>query len=163
MKRLKGLMTSNTPEWSTPDWLFMALDVEFQFDLDACATAENAKCKRYFTSNDDGLDQAWTGNVFCNPPYGRQIGRWVHKAYQSAMTGATCVLLLPARTDTRWWHRFCRHGEIRFLRGRLRFSNSKRDAPFPAAIVIFRGNPLAVASASASVNRTATVVKRSQK
>ena len=136
----KGLFTSNTDMWATPQDLFDELDAEFHFELDVCATAENAKCKRYFTPEIDGLRQNWRGGgtVFMNPPYGRNIGLWVHKA---ATCGATVVCLLPARTDTRWFHEYIYHkAEIRFLRGRLKFGDSKNSAPFPSMIVIFREN-----------------------
>lgn len=98
-----GLFSSATGEWSTPQDVYDALDTEFGFTLDPCATPENAKCERYFTKEDDGLAQEWTGVVFMNPPYGRQIGRWLKKAYESALAGATVVCLVPSRTDTRWW------------------------------------------------------------
>ncbi len=131
--------SSNTSEWSTPQATFDALDAEFHFTLDPCASAENAKCERYFTKEDDGLAQTWEGSCFMNPPYGREIGKWVRKAYESSLEGATVVCLLPARTDTAWWHDYVmKSNDIRFIRGRLRFSGSKVNAPFPNAIVVFR-------------------------
>jgi len=133
-----GMFTSRTGEWSTPKDTYDILDAEFGFTLDPCATPENAKCERYFTKADDGLAQEWRGVVFMNPPYGRQIGRWIRKAYESALAGATVVCLIPSRTDTRWWHDYCMKGEIRFIKGRLKFGGSKQGAPFPSAIVIFR-------------------------
>ena len=96
--------SSRTDVWATPQALFDELHAEFAFTLDVCALSENAKCGRYFTPETDGLAQAWTGTCWMNPPYGRHIGKWVAKAYQSARDGATVVCLLPARTDTRWWH-----------------------------------------------------------
>ncbi|HAB17809.1 MAG TPA: phage N-6-adenine-methyltransferase [Verrucomicrobiota bacterium] len=133
------LFSSATDEWPTPPWLFEALRAEFHFTLDPCATGENAKCTRFFTRRDDGLKQDWSRDVvFMNPPYGRRIGFWVRKAYQSAQRGAVVVCLLPARTDTRWWHEFVMRGEIRLLRGRLTFVGASTSAPFPSAIVIFR-------------------------
>lgn len=138
-RRRSPLFTSDTAEWATPRDTFDRLDAEFGFDLDPCATAENAKCARYFTRADDGLSQEWTGRVFCNPPYGRAIGAWVQKARESAHTTAELVvLLIPARTDTRYWHDHVVGGEIRFLRGRLKFGGSDTGAPFPSAVVVFR-------------------------
>lgn len=129
---------SATDEWATPQELFDALAwVYGGFTLDPCATAGNAKCKRFFTREQDGLAQPWTGKVFMNPPYGRQIGRWVRKAFEESRDGAFVVCLLPARTDTRWWQDYVRRGHVHFLRGRLRFGDAKNAAPFPSAIVTF--------------------------
>lgn len=119
--------------------LFDELNEEFAFETDVCAIPENAKCARYFTPDDDGLVQEWEGVCWCNPPYGREIGKWVQKAAESAENGATVVMLLPARTDTRWFHRYI-YGmrEIRFIAGRLKFGGSKNSAPFPSMVVVFR-------------------------
>jgi phage N-6-adenine-methyltransferase len=133
----QGLFTSNTDLWATPKDFFILLDEEFDFDLDVCANAENAKCTHYFSPEQDGLKQEWIGTCWMNPPYGRVIGDWVKKAYESSLNGATVVCLLPARTDTRWWHDYCMKGEIRLVRGRLKFGDSKNSAPFPSAVVIF--------------------------
>lgn len=133
----QGMFTSATDEWATPQNFFDELNAEFGFQLDVCATPENAKCPKYFTKADDGLTQKWQGICWMNPPYGRKIGSWVEKAYASAQNGATVVCLLPARTDTAWWHDYCLKGEIRFIRGRLKFGGSKWNAPFPNAVVIF--------------------------
>lgn len=131
--------SSKTDLWATPQDLFSALDAEFSFELDVCALPENAKCARFFSPAADGLKQDWRGRVWMNPPYGRQIGKWVEKAHASAQAGATVVCLLPARTDTKWWHDFVMPAaEIRFLRGRVRFGTAKSGAPFPSAIVVFR-------------------------
>lgn len=131
--------SSKSDLWSTPTWLFKELDTEFGFTVDVCATAENAKCTRYFTPQTDGLKQDWQGVCWMNPPYGRQIQHWVRKAYFSCLAGATVVCLLPARTDTAWWHTYVKQAsEIRFLRGRLKFGNSRHSAPFPSAVVVFR-------------------------
>lgn len=143
----KGMFTSNSDEWETPQDLFNELDWEFDFKLDPCATKENAKCPTYFTKeDDDGLTENWAyfldykgSAVFMNPPYGREIGLWVRKAYEEFRKGLTVVCLLPARTDTRWFHDYCIKGEIRFIKGRLKFSGMKNSAPFPSMIVIFRG------------------------
>jgi phage N-6-adenine-methyltransferase len=130
--------SSDTPEWETPDELFTALNDEFSFTLDVCATSDNAKCSRYFTPEDDGLEQNWSSETcWMNPPYGRQIALWVEKAHNSATSDAPVVCLVPARTDTDWWWRWCRYGEIRFLKGRLRFNESETGAPFPSAVVVF--------------------------
>lgn len=113
------MFSSKTDSWGTPQWLFDELDAEFHFDLDVCAIPENAKCERYYTPEQDGLAQEWTGACWCNPPYGRQIGKWVKK---SSECGATVVMLVPARTDTKWFHDYIYgKSEVRFLRGRLHF------------------------------------------
>ncbi len=131
--------SSKTCVWETPKQLFEKLDSEFNFTLDVCALPENAKCRRYFTPQKDGLKQVWSGVCWMNPPYGREIGKWVEKAFKSAKAGATVVCLLPARTDTAWWHNFVMEAfEIRFLRGRLRFVGAESSAPFPSAVVVFR-------------------------
>lgn len=136
--RREAHWSSEVDSWSTPQALFDELDREFGFTLDACALPDNAKCERYFTPEQDALRQSWEGVVFMNPPYGREIGRWMAKAYASALLGkATVVCLVPARTDTGWWHDYCAKGEMRFIRGRLRFGDGKKDAPFPSAIVVF--------------------------
>lgn len=134
------MFSSATELWSTPQDFFDKLDAEFHFNLDVCALPENAKCERYYTPADDGLKQPWKGTVWCNPPYGRQVGRWVEKAYLSSIGGATIVMLLPARTDTAWFHDYIYgKAKIRFVRGRLKFGGSKNSAPFPSMVVIFRG------------------------
>lgn len=134
--------SSKSDEWETPDDLFRAIDAEFHFTLDACALPSNAKCSNYFTQEDDGLSQKLGGVVWCNPPYGRQIQLWVEKAYIAAKAGAAdVVMLLPARTDTRWFHDFIYgKAEIRFIRGRIKFGGCVNNAPFPSMIVIFRRN-----------------------
>ena len=135
-----GMMSSNSNEWTTPQTLFDELNREFNFTLDPCATNENAKCKKYFTINEDGLIQDWDGIVFMNPPYGREVGKWIKKVYEESQKGTTVVCLIPSRTDTAYWHDYVMRGEIRFIRGRLRFGSGTGSAPFPSAIVIFRGN-----------------------
>ncbi len=133
------LFSSATDEWPTPLWLFEALSAEFAFSLDPCATAANAKCRRFFCKAEDGLRQDWgRETVFMNPPYGRAIGGWVQKAFESSQQGALVVCLLPARTDTRWWHDYVMRGEVRLLRGRITFEGGVHPAPFPSAIAIFR-------------------------
>ena len=134
-----GMMTSKTPEWETPQDLFDKLNAEFGFNLDVCATPDNAKCEKFYTQEQDGLTQAWQGHCWMNPPYGPAIKKWIEKAYCEYVSfGTTVVCLVPARTDTYWWHEFCMKGEIRFIRGRLKFGGCKWNAPFPSAIVIFR-------------------------
>lgn len=131
------MFSSKSCEWETPIELFERLDARYHFTLDVCATSKNAKCKRYFTREDDGLSQEWSGVCWMNPPYGRGIGQWVRKAYEASLLGNTVVCLLPARTDTAWWHDYCMKGEITFIRGRLRFGGCSNSAPFPSAIVVF--------------------------
>ena len=118
--------------------IFDELNKEFGFELDVCALPENAKCEKYYTPEIDGLKQQWRGICWMNPPYGREIGAWMEKAYESSLEGATVVCLVPARTDTRWFHDFAMRGEIRFIKGRLKFGDSKNSAPFPSAVVVFR-------------------------
>lgn len=136
-----ALFTSNSDEWATPQQIFDELDREFDFNLDPCASDTNAKCSRYYTETDDGLTQKWGGSrVFCNPPYS-QIGQWVEKAYHESQQDETLVvMLIPARTDTRYFHDFIYHrAELRFIKGRLKFGNAKNSAPFPSMIVVYRG------------------------
>ena len=134
--------SSKTNEWSTPQAFFDKLNKEFNFTLDPCATSENAKCNKYFTVEDDGLKQDWSNDVvFMNPPYGREIKYWVQKAFEESLKGATVVCLIPARTDTTYWHNyiFGKADDIRFIKGRLKFGGSKNPAPFPSAIIIYKG------------------------
>lgn len=138
MKKMDVHFSSASDEWATPQDFFDALHKEFRFNLDPCADKKNAKCERFFTKKDNGLAQSWKGaRVFCNPPYGRVIGDWVKKC---ATGGATVtVALLPARTDTRWFHDYIYgKAEIRFVRGRLKFGGHKNSAPFPSMVVVWR-------------------------
>jgi phage N-6-adenine-methyltransferase len=132
--------SSKTDDWATPQAFFDKLHAEFHFTLDPCATAENTKCSSFITESQDGLKQPWGKEiVFMNPPYGRAIRDWVEKAYRSSLTGATVVCLIPSRTDTSYWHDFIfGKAEVRFVRGRLKFSGAVFNAPFPNAVVIFR-------------------------
>lgn len=131
-----GLFTSNTDEWYTPQDFYDEVNKEFMFTTDVCATHENAKCKHYFTKDDDGLMQEWKGVCWMNPPYGRVIGHWVKKAHDSK---CTVVGLLPARTDTKWFHDYIYgKAETRFIKGRLKFGGSTNSAPFPSMLVIWR-------------------------
>ncbi len=144
-----GLKSSRSDSWETPQEFFDELDAEFHFELDVCATPDNAKCRdwlappmEWMSPSMGALDVSWHLRAqvcYMNPPYGRQIGKWVAKAYEESQKGCTVVCLLPARTDTRWFHDYCIKGEIRFLRGRLKFGGCTENAPFPNMIVVFRG------------------------
>lgn len=135
--------SAQTCLWSTPDGLFRELDKEFEFAVDVCALPENAKCPKFFTPEDDGLLQDWFGVAWCNPPYGNRIGDWVEKAYRESFNGVTTVLLLPVRTDTRWFHSWILgKAEIRFFKGRLKFGGSENAAPFPSMVVIYRAKKI---------------------
>ena len=135
----KALWSSASAEWETPQDVFDILDEIFHFTLDPCATSSNAKCSLYYTKEDDGLSKSWAGHrVFMNPPYGRQISRWIKKALDESQKPNTIVVcLLPARVDTSWFHDYCTQGYVWFIRGRLKFGGSKNSAPFPSMIVIF--------------------------
>jgi phage N-6-adenine-methyltransferase len=137
-------------DWETPQSFFDELDREFHFTLDPCCTPKTAKCKKYYTVNEDGLSQNWESNiVFCNPPYSKkQHGNpgqeaWVKKCYEeSRKPNTTCVMLIPARTDTIAFHEYIYHkaSEIRFIKGRLKFGGCKDAAPFPSMVVVFKSN-----------------------
>lgn len=136
-----ALFSSATDDWATPQVFYDQLHLEFGFTTDVCASKENAKCSHFYDVSQDGLKQDWTGACWMNPPYGRTIGECMKKARETAQAGqATVVCLVPARTDTAWWHDYARFGEIRFVRGRLKFGNATTSAPFPSAIVIFRAS-----------------------
>lgn len=145
MANIDVMYMSKSNEWATPQDFFDELDKEFHFNLDPCATDENHKCERYFTKADDGLSKDWGGyRVFCNPPYGRDIPKWVEKSFREGHKDNTIVvMLIPARTDTKYFHDYILHrAEIRFVKGRLKFhgEDGKNDcAPFPSMVVIFRG------------------------
>ena len=130
---------SQTDEWETPQPFFDQLHAEFGFTLDVAATAQNAKCVRYFTKDDDGLARDW-GQEICwmNPPFKQSLDVWMHKAFESAQAGALVVCLVPSRTDRPWWRAYAMRGECRFVEGRLKFGGSPYNAPFPNAIIIFR-------------------------
>lgn len=137
----KVLFSSKRMDWETPQELFNELDREFHFTLDPCATAKTAKCSRYYTKEKDGLKQSWGGQtVFCNPPYGRELPKWIEKCYKES-SNATVVMLIPARTDTKAFHKYIYNkAEIRFIKGRVKFliDGEQGDAaPFPSMIVIF--------------------------
>ena len=138
----EGMFSSKSDEWETPQDLFDRLDAEFHFNLDPCATVEMAKCAKFYTKEQDGLAHSWVGDrAFVNPPYGREIGRWLRKAnYESKAHGVLVVMLVPARTDTQWWHNYVMEAsEIRFIKGRIRFVGAEHSAPFPSVVVVFDG------------------------
>lgn len=130
--------SSKSDIWATPELFFKKLNEEFNFTLDPCCNKENAKCVHFFTEEDNGLSKDWgTHKVFMNPPYS-DCASWIKKAYESSLSGATVACLVPARTDTKWFHEYALKGEIRFIKGRLKFGNSKNSAPFPSILIIFR-------------------------
>lgn len=134
--------SSKTDQWETPQEFFDQLDKEFHFTLDPCADGLNHKCEKYYTKEQDGLKQDWSGEiVFCNPPYGRKVGKWVEKCFQEVYVGKCkcAVLLLFANTDTRWFHDWIYHkAEIRFIKGRLKFGGGRVNSPKPSMVVVFR-------------------------
>lgn len=132
---------SYSQDWETPDEIFEPLNKEFRITLDVCANSQNKKVDNFFDIELNGLSQCWCGACWMNPPFGLQ-GKWVKKAYEESLNGAVVVCLLPARTNTNWWHDYCMKGEIRFIRGRPKFKGAKHGLPQPLAIVIFRGNNL---------------------
>lgn len=135
------MFSSKRMEWATPIDFFNELDKEFHFTLDPCASDENAKCENYYTAEENGLLQDCSGEtVFCNPPYGRELPKWIEKCYlEGQKPNTTVVMLIPARTDTRAFHNFIYNkSEIRFIKGRLKFGDGKNSAPFPSMVVIYR-------------------------
>lgn len=159
--KTKVHFSSASSTHATPRAFFDELNREFRFNTDVCANPESAKCEHYYTTEAgmsyemlwpgrpelDGLTRAWTGNCYMNPPYGREISKWVGKAWSASVLGALVVCLLPARTDTAWWHTFIWNEHAhdwrigvtgRFVRGRLKFGNAENSAPFPSAVIIFR-------------------------
>ena len=139
---MKVHFSSKKMDWETPHDLFNELDHEFNFTLDVCADEFNFKCVTYLDEEVDGLSLHWDreGSNWMNPPYGREIINWMKKAYEESLNGSTVVCLVPSRTDTKWWHEYAmKADEIRYIKGRLKFVGAKHSAPFPSAIVIFRG------------------------
>lgn len=138
---MEAMFSSKSCMWETPRDFFDALNAKYHFDIDVCATGDNAKCPVFFSPEQDGLAQPWGGVCWMNPPYGREIIKWVRKAYESSLCGATIVCLLPARTDTKWFHEYVLpYAEIRFLRGRLKFAGKTEkpnSAPFPSMLAVF--------------------------
>jgi phage N-6-adenine-methyltransferase len=138
-KEVSVHFSSTTDLWATPQEFFDALNAEFGFTLDVCALPENTKCQHFFTPEQDGLVQPWRAVCWMNLPHGREIGKWIKKGYESSKEGATIVCLVPARTDTAWWHTWVtKADEVRFVRGRLKFGGGTSCGPFPSAIVVFR-------------------------
>lgn len=137
------MWSSERTDWSTPQDFFDKLNEEFHFTLDPCADDLNHKCEKYYTMDQDGLQQDWSGErVFCNPPYGRDVVKWVRKCFDEVYAGGCkiAVILLHARTDTRWFHDYVYNkSEVRFVKGRLKFGGQEQPAPFPSMVVIFRG------------------------
>ena len=136
------MFSSKTDKWATPQGFFDRLNDEFHFTLDPCADEFNHKCQKYFTEQQNGLIQDWSGEiVFCNPPYGRETQHWVQKCFSEVYSGncPCAVMLIPARTDTRWFHQYIyKKAEVRFIKGRLKFGDSKNAAPFPSMVVVFK-------------------------
>jgi len=138
------MFSSKTGEWATPQEFFDKLNWRFgEFDLDPCADPSNTKCANFFTEAEDGLSKCWEGfTSFINPPYGRGMDRWIQKAYQESRKEDTrVVMLIPARTDTKYWHQYVmKADEVYFVKGRLKFGESENSAPFPSAVVVFDGS-----------------------
>ena len=122
-----GLFSSTTTHWATPPEVYAELDAEFHFDDDPCPL-----------HGEGGLDREWGQCVYVNPPYGREITVWLRRAYEESLQGKTVVCLIPSRTDTKWWHEYVMKGQVRFIKGRLKFGGAKQGAPFPSAIVVFQ-------------------------
>lgn len=126
----RKLFSSVDLNWQTPDNVYEELNKEFCFDYDPCPNQP-------FT---DGLNESWGKCNFVNPPYGREVGKWLKKGYEEWQKGKTVVFLIASRTDTKWWHEYVMKAtEIRFIKGRLKFKGAKNSAPFPSAIIIFKG------------------------
>lgn len=139
MSNMNVHFSSATEMWATPQEFFDKYNELYKFETDVCASPENAKCGKFFTEEDNGLEQDWEGSCWMNPPYGRTIKSWMKKAYESSLNGATVVCLVPSRTDTVWWHDYAVKGDIEFIKGRLKFGGHKNPAPFPSAVVVFKG------------------------
>lgn len=130
--------SSDRMDWATPDDFFTRLNQIYSFDLDVAASEGNARCAQFFDQNSDGLAQSWAGHrVWCNPPYGREIGQWVQKATQEAKEARFIVMLVPSRTDTKWWHEALKSARVEFIKGRLKFKGAKASAPFPSALLFW--------------------------
>lgn len=139
------MFSSKTELWATPQKFYDKMNAQYNFTLDVCAIPENAKCSNFFTPEIDGLKQDWTGTCWMNPPYGRGIIKWVKKAYDEALVKKSCVIvaLLPARTDTIWFHSYIykkENVEIEFIKGRLKFGDGQNSAPFPSMLAVFNSS-----------------------
>lgn len=142
MARLDKQFESAKTEWETPLDLFNPLNDEFRFEMDVCALPENTKCEKFLSPDDDGLVSKWGGVCWCNPPYGRDLAKWVRKACCETWNGVTTVMLIPVRSNTKWWHELCiPFGEIRFVLGRPKFGGADQGLPWPLAVIVFRGKP----------------------
>lgn len=133
------MFSSKSDTWETPQDLFDSLDSIYKFETDVCATFENRKCENYYSPEMNGLSQSWNGSCWMNPPYGREIGKWIKKAFEES-EHCLVVALLPARTDTKWFHKYIYNQQgvsVVFLKGRLRFKGAEASAPFPSMIVTF--------------------------
>lgn len=153
-----ALRTSDCMEWATPQDFFNRLDHVYEFQLDASASAKNAKCARFFSKKDDGLSQDWYPfrRVWLNPPYGRGIEHWMRKAWEESLKGCLVVCLVPARTDTKWWQSWVTDkAQVTFVPGRLKYVNTRQNkvgsAPFPSALVIYGSFPAEVSGSVAAV------------
>lgn len=139
----------------TPQAFFDALEKEFGFDIDVCALRENTKCPWFFSPDDNGLSKNWAPHTcWMNPPYGREIRAWMKKAYEESHKGATVVCLVPSRTDAAWWHDYAMKGEVRFVKGRLKFNGMASNAPFPNAVIIFRPGVMGTRPLSTATDST---------
>jgi phage N-6-adenine-methyltransferase len=136
------MFSAEKADWQTPDAVFKQLDQEFAFSFDADNERDRARCRLCFSPDMDATKTNWPADVsiWCNPPYGRDTGAWLEQGYVASLSGSTVVFLLPARTDTRWFHKYAPLAEIRFIKGRLRFKGANASAPFPSMLVIFRPN-----------------------
>ena len=140
MNMTKGLTSTGNIVAETPKYLFDRISSIFNFSLDACALPENAKCESYYTPKDDGLSKPWRGGVWCNPPYGREISSWVKKAYEESQKeyNSFVLMLLPARTDTRWWWEYVQgKATLFFIKGRVKFGDHNVGAPFPSVLALY--------------------------
>lgn len=137
MKEKKACFTSNSDEWATPKGLFDEVNKRYRFILDAAATKENSLCNIFYTKEANSLEQAWYNSTWCNPPYS-QCKEFVKKASEEHKKGIQVVMLLPARTDTKWFHDYLYNKpgiRLEFIKGRLKFSESKNSAQFPSLLV----------------------------
>jgi site-specific DNA-methyltransferase (adenine-specific) len=145
MKNIKTMLSSESVEWGTPQGLFNELNESYNFTLDPCATPLNAKCQKFFTKEQDGLIQSWENEtVFCNPPYGRDMPKWIKKCYEES-SKATIVLLMPSRTDTKYFHDYVLgKAHLAFIKGRLKFEGLQKgsgSAPFPSLLAFYNCYP----------------------
>ena len=140
MNMTKGLTSTGNIVAETPKYLFDRISSIFNFSLDVCALPENAKCENYYTPKDDGLSKPWRGGVWCNPPYGREISSWVKKAYEESQKeyNSFVLMLLPARTDTKWWWEYVQgKATLFFIKGRVKFGDHNVGAPFPSVLALY--------------------------